>query len=111
MIKLSGIRKFTALFLLFAGISVHAQQNAVEKWSVSTKVTPAKCQSDGVVTVVSQNDDALYNFTYLLEKIRLAVLPQVYQVALPFRMFLLELTLLPLTRNLKLMQIRSSHAR
>lgn len=68
MIKLSSIRKFTALFLLFAGISVHAQQNAVEKWSVSTKVTPAKCQSDGVVTVVSQNDDALYNFTYLLKE-------------------------------------------
>ena len=68
MIKLSSIRKFTALFLLFAGISVYAQQNAVEKWSVSTKVTPAKCQSDGVVTVVSQNDDALYNFTYLLKE-------------------------------------------
>lgn len=68
MINLSSIRKFTALFLLFAGISVHAQQNAVEKWSVSTKVTPAKCQSDGVVTVVSQNDDALYNFTYLLKE-------------------------------------------
>lgn len=68
MIKLSSIRKFTALFLLFAGISVYAQQNAVDKWSVSTKVTPAKCQSDGVVTVVSQNDDALYNFTYLLKE-------------------------------------------
>ena len=68
MIKLSSIRKFTALFLLFAGISVYAQQNAVEKWSISTKVTPAKCQSDGVVTVVSQNDDALYNFTYLLKE-------------------------------------------
>ena len=68
MINLSSIRKFTALFFLFAGISVHAQQNAVEKWSVSTKVTPAKCQSDGVVTVVSQNDDALYNFTYLLKE-------------------------------------------